>query len=116
MNRSEVEFLTPTPMTVLAFSRNLLTKGEKSESPLDDDKRVDVALCVTEIERVDDHADVSGVFPDWRKCGNLNEFESRLVQVALEHLVAVKSQYAFLTTMCPLSKRRSSTFWISNRG
>lgn len=34
MNRSEVEFLTPTPMTVLLFSRSLLTSGEKSESPL----------------------------------------------------------------------------------
>ncbi len=33
-NRSEVEFFTPTPMTVLAFSRSLLTSGEKSESPL----------------------------------------------------------------------------------
>ena len=34
MKRSEVEFFTPTPMTVLAFSRSLLTSGEKSESPL----------------------------------------------------------------------------------
>jgi len=42
MNRSEVEFLTPTPMTVLAFSRNLLTSGEKSESPL---KMTKVSTC-----------------------------------------------------------------------
>ena len=34
ISRSDVEFLTPTPMTVLAFSRSLLTSGEKSESPL----------------------------------------------------------------------------------
>jgi hypothetical protein len=34
MKRSEVDFFTPTPITVLAFSRNLLTSGEKSESPL----------------------------------------------------------------------------------
>ena len=34
MKRSEVEFFTPTPITVLSFSRNLDTKGEKSESPL----------------------------------------------------------------------------------
>jgi hypothetical protein len=34
ISRSEVEFLTPTPMTVLLFSRSLLTSGEKSESPL----------------------------------------------------------------------------------
>jgi len=34
INRSEVEFLTPTPTTTLLFSRSLLTSGEKSESPL----------------------------------------------------------------------------------
>ena len=33
-SRSEVEFFTPTPITVLLFSRSLLTSGEKSESPL----------------------------------------------------------------------------------
>jgi hypothetical protein len=34
MKMSPVEFFTPTPMTVLLFSRSLLTSGEKSESPL----------------------------------------------------------------------------------
>ena len=34
ISRSEVELLTPTPMTNLLFSRSLLTSGEKSESPL----------------------------------------------------------------------------------
>ena len=34
ISSSEVEFFTPTPITVLAFSRSLLTSGEKSESPL----------------------------------------------------------------------------------
>ena len=34
VNRSDVEFLTPMPMTVLLFSRSLATSGEKSESPL----------------------------------------------------------------------------------
>ena len=34
VSRSEVEPLTPTPMTVLLFSRSLETSGEKSESPL----------------------------------------------------------------------------------
>ena len=34
MSRSEVDFFTPTPMTALLFSRSLLTRGEKSESPL----------------------------------------------------------------------------------
>ena len=34
MSRSEVEFLTPTPITTLLFSRSLETSGEKSESPL----------------------------------------------------------------------------------
>ena len=34
IRRSDVEFLTPTPMTALSFSRSLETSGEKSESPL----------------------------------------------------------------------------------
>ena len=34
ISRSEVDFLTPTPITVLSFSRSLDTSGEKSESPL----------------------------------------------------------------------------------
>ena len=34
MNSPLVDCFTPTPMTVLLFSRNLLTNGEKSESPL----------------------------------------------------------------------------------
>ena len=33
MRRSEVEFLTPRPITYLLFSLSLLTRGEKSESP-----------------------------------------------------------------------------------
>ena len=42
IRRSEVEFLTPTPMTALAFSRNLLTSGEKSESP---EMITNVSMC-----------------------------------------------------------------------
>ena len=34
IRRSEVEFFTPTPITVFAFSRSFDTSGEKSESPL----------------------------------------------------------------------------------
>jgi hypothetical protein len=34
MNKSDVDFFTPMPITVLLFSRSLLTSGEKSESPL----------------------------------------------------------------------------------
>src|SRR5712691_10221440 len=34
IRRSELEFLTPTPITVFAFSRSLETSGEKTESPL----------------------------------------------------------------------------------
>ena len=33
VSRSEVDCLTPTPITYLAFSRSLETSGEKSESP-----------------------------------------------------------------------------------
>ena len=34
IRRSLLEFFTPRPMTILSFSRSLLTTGEKSESPL----------------------------------------------------------------------------------
>ncbi len=34
IRRSEVEFLTPTPITALSFSRSFDTSGEKSESPV----------------------------------------------------------------------------------
>ena len=34
ISRSDVEFLTPTPITILSFSRSFDTSGEKSESPL----------------------------------------------------------------------------------
>ena len=34
ISRSDVDFFTPTPITILLFSRSLLTSGEKSESPL----------------------------------------------------------------------------------
>ena len=40
--RSEVEFFTPTPITDLAFSRSLLTSGEKSESP---EMMTNVSMC-----------------------------------------------------------------------
>ena len=33
ISKSDVEFLTPRPMTYLSFSFSLLTRGEKSESP-----------------------------------------------------------------------------------
>ena len=33
MSRSEVEFLTPSPITYLLFSLSFETRGEKSESP-----------------------------------------------------------------------------------
>ena len=33
VSKSDVDCLTPTPITYLAFSRSLDTKGEKSESP-----------------------------------------------------------------------------------
>jgi len=34
VSRSEVDCLTPTPITCLLFSRSFDTSGEKSESPL----------------------------------------------------------------------------------
>ena len=34
ISRSDVEFFTPTPITILLFSRSFDTSGEKSESPL----------------------------------------------------------------------------------
>jgi len=43
----------------------------------DDDKGVDVALGVTEIQRVDDHADVGGVLARLADVGDLDEFKRR---------------------------------------
>ena len=42
ISRSEVELLTPTPITDFAFSRSLLTSGEKSESP---ETMTKVSMC-----------------------------------------------------------------------
>ena len=94
-NRSEVEFLTPTPMTVLAFSRSLLTSGEKSESPLMMTKVSTWPLRVAQVERIDDHADVGGVLAGLTHVRDLDEFEGRLVQTALEVLVPVEVAVGF---------------------
>ena len=90
MNRSEVEFLTPTPMTVLAFSRSLLTKRREIRVAAQDDEGIDVALGVAQVERVDDHADVGGILAGLAHVRDFDEFERRLVQSALEVLVALE--------------------------
>ena len=56
----------------------------------DDDKGVDVALGVTKIEGIDDHADVGGIFAGLAQVGDLDEFERGFVQVALEGFAAFK--------------------------
>ena len=55
-----------------------------------------MALCVTQVECVHDHADVGGIFPRLAQVRDLDELERRLMQVALEHLVAVEIAVGFL--------------------
>src|ERR1017187_2478851 len=62
----------------------------------DDDEGVDVAFRVTQVERVHDHADVGGIFPRLAQVRDLDELECRLMQVALEDLVAVEVAIGFL--------------------
>ena len=55
-----------------------------------------MALGVTEVEGVHDHADVGGVLAGLADMGNLDELEGRLVQAALEILVAVEVAVSLL--------------------
>src|SRR5213083_3292309 len=57
---------------------------------------VDVTLGVTEIERIDDHADVRGVFAGLAHMRDLDELERRFVQPSLKRLVALKIAVRFL--------------------
>ena len=53
--------------------------------------------------------------PDIRTCGiSISSNEASCIE-ALNSLYRSQSQYAFLTTMLPLSSRRSRTFSMSNR-
>ena len=79
ISRSEVECLTPQPITNLLFSRSFATSGEKSESPLIDDEGVHVRLGVAEVERVHDHADVGGVLAGLAHVRDLDQLEGGLV-------------------------------------
>ena len=45
---------------------------------------------ITKVQSVDDHADISGIFPRLSKVRDLDQFESRLVQIALEFFVPVE--------------------------
>src|SRR6476646_4202434 len=71
---SEVEFFTPTPMTLLSFSLSFETSGEKSESP---EQITKVVMCV------DDHADVGGVLPRVVALRDVDELDRRFVELAL---------------------------------
>ena len=62
----------------------------------DDDESVDVTLGVAKIERIDDHADVGGVFARLAHVRDLDQLEGSLVQPALERLVALKIAISFL--------------------
>ena len=55
-----------------------------------------MALGVTEIERIDDHADVGGVFARLAHMRDLDELERRFVQPALKRLVTVEIAVGFL--------------------
>src|SRR4029077_9871793 len=60
------------------------------------DEGVDVTLGVTEIERIDDHADVGGVFTGLAHMRDLDELERRFVQPSLKRLVTLKIAVGFL--------------------
>ena len=55
-----------------------------------------MTLGVTEIERIDDHADVGGVFAGLAHVRDLDELERRFVQPPLKRLVALKIAVGFL--------------------
>src|SRR4029077_18628434 len=57
---------------------------------------VDVTLGVTEIERIDDHADVGGIFAGLAHMRDLDELERRFVQPPLKRFVALKIAVGFL--------------------
>src|SRR2546425_12772796 len=56
----------------------------------ENDESVHVALGVTEVERIDHHADVGGVLAGLAHMGNLDEFKGGFVEVPLELLVAIE--------------------------
>ena len=89
ISRSDVEFLTPTPITVLVVLAQLRHERREIRIAADDDERVDVRLGVAEVERVDDHPDVGGVLARLAHVRNLDQLERRLVHRRLERLVAL---------------------------
>src|SRR5207237_9658763 len=70
-------------------------KGRKNRISANNDKNVDVTLGVTEIKRIDDHADVGGVFAGLAHMRDLDELERRFVQPPLKRLVALKIAVCF---------------------
>src|SRR6266481_2924603 len=70
-----------------------------------DDEGVDVTLGVTEIERIDDHADVGGVFAGLAHMRDLDELERCFVQPPLKRLVALKIAVGFLDHDLALEKQ-----------
>src|SRR5471030_1039824 len=54
--------------------------------------------------------------PDWRTCGISINSNAASCRPRLKSLYRSKSQYAFLTTMWPLSSNRSRTFSMSKLG
>ena len=76
----------------------------------DDDERVDVALRVTKIERVDYHPDVGRIFPGLANVRDLDQLEGGFVQPALECLVAVEIAVGFLHHDVALEKQTLDHF------
>src|SRR5262249_14838044 len=88
IRRSELEFLTPTPITTLSFSRSLETSGEKSESPL---MMTKVSTCALVYQRSSAWTTMrmsAEFLPDWRTCG-ISISSKALVHGGLECLVAL---------------------------
>jgi len=91
-SRSELEFFTPTPMTVLSFSAQLRDERREVGVPADDDESVDVRLGIAKVQRVDHHADVGRILSGHAHMRDFDELERRFMHVGFELFVPFQSQ------------------------
>jgi hypothetical protein len=75
-----------------------------------------VTLHVTEIECIDHHADVGGVFAGLTHMRDLNELERRFVQPPLKRLVALKIAVGFLDNDLALEQQTLEHLAYVERG
>ena len=78
-SRSEVDSLTPTPITLLGVLAQLGDQRRKVGVAADDDEGVDVRLGVAQVERVDDQPDVGRVLARLAHVRDFDQLEVRLM-------------------------------------